>query len=571
MNLRSINYQVVYILILILVCTGCQNITETPFKETIEPAKNVISPAGLTYYIRMDGGTAEQCDGLSDTPYPGAGLNQPCAWNHPFHALPPGSSARIAGGDTLIIGDGSYQMGYGAPGSETCDYESSYDCHLSAIPSGADFDHPTRVLGAGWDKGCADAPELWGTGRPWMILNLTDSSNVQIACLEVTDHSSCIEDHLDSNGGSIYTCQRERPPYGDWADTGLFAEDSENVWLKDLYIHGLANNGVLAGRLTDWTVENLQVSGNGWVGWNGDIEGEDANRGTLAFRNWQVEWNGCGETYPEKEHLGCWGQEAGGYGDGVGTGTTGGHWIIEDSIFRNNTSDGLDLYYARLPDAVIDIRRTLASGNGGNQIKITASNASIENTIIVSNCGYFNDFPYWNEDDSCRAAGDGLVLAIQPGGKFDVVNSTLTGEGVCLMIAECALDKTCTGNEQIRVINTLFQGQKSFFYPQEDVSFAWYDYESMPPMVKNPFMVSYSVITDVRFGNVTPCPGDNNLCAVQAGLADQSLYSFDAHLLEGSPAINAGLGDLAPMLDFQNLLRDETPDIGAFEWFPGSY
>lgn len=148
---------------------------------------------------------------------------------------------------------------------------------------------------------------MWGSGRPWFIVNLTDSSNIEVACLEITDHSSCIEDHLFPTGGSPYTCQQDTPPYGDWAAAGLYAEDSANVQLKDLNIHGLANTGVLAGRLTDWTVENVRIVGNGLAGWNGDIDGEDANTGTLTFRHWVVAWNGCGETYPDGQHIGCWG------------------------------------------------------------------------------------------------------------------------------------------------------------------------------------------------------------------------------------------------------------------------
>ena len=71
---------------------------------------------GITYYVRMDGGDTTQCTGLVDAPYPGSGTGQPCAWNHPFQALPPYGTARIAVGDTLIIGAGNYRMGYGAPG-----------------------------------------------------------------------------------------------------------------------------------------------------------------------------------------------------------------------------------------------------------------------------------------------------------------------------------------------------------------------------------------------------------------------------------------------------------------------
>jgi len=37
-----------------------------------------------TFYVRDDGGSAEQCDGRRDAAYPGKGTHQACAWWHPF-------------------------------------------------------------------------------------------------------------------------------------------------------------------------------------------------------------------------------------------------------------------------------------------------------------------------------------------------------------------------------------------------------------------------------------------------------------------------------------------------------
>jgi hypothetical protein len=113
--------------------------------------------------------------------------------------------------------------------------------------------------------------------------------------------------------------------------------------------------------------------------------------------------------------------------------------------------------------------------------------------------------------------------------------------------------------------NSLFQGQKKFFSPDEDTCFAWYDDESSPPMPANPFTVDYSLITGVRFGNVTPCPGPNNLCDVAAGLVNPDIDNFDAHLQPDSPAINAGTADGAPADDFASQPRYDQPDIGAYE------
>jgi hypothetical protein len=352
MRIKSTNLVVCSLLLLFIGMAACQQASSPQPSATLAPL-SLAGTSGTVYYIRPDGGSAEQCTGLVDAAYPGSGTEQACAWNHPFQAFPPHGTARINGGDTLIIRAGSYMMGFGAPGADDCEYEASYDCSMAAVPSGPDPSHPTLILGEGWDSGCTAPPELWGTGRPFFIFNMTDSSNVEVACLEITDHSSCIEDHLFTTGGSKYTCQRDNPPYGDWAAVGLYAEDSANVYLKDLNIHGLANTGMLAGRLTDWTLENVRLVGNGLAGWNSDLVGdgsESENHGTFTFRNWTVEWNGCGETYPEGEHIACWGQEAGGYGDGAGFGgLTGGNYIIEDSVFRYNTSDGLDMLYVRLP------------------------------------------------------------------------------------------------------------------------------------------------------------------------------------------------------------------------------
>ncbi len=525
---------------------------------------------GSTFYVRPDGGTYAQCTGLADAPYPGSGVDQDCAWDHPFRVLPPeGNPPLIQGGDTLIIASGSYMMGYGAPGADNCEYEGSYECNMAPLPSGPDAQHPTRILGAGWDTGCAEAPELWGTGRPWNIVDLTGSSNVEVACLEITDHSSCIEDHVFVTGGSEYTCERDNPPYGDWAAYGLYGEDSANVLLKDLNIHGLANTGILAGRLTDWTVENVQLVGNGLAGWNGDLVGDGSNsenHGTFTFRHWLVSWNGCGETWPDLEHVACWGQEAGGYGDGGGFGgTTGGHYIIEDSAFLNNTSDGLDMLYLRLPDVSVEIRRTTFAGNDGNQLKMSGSSVTLENNLIVSNCGFFHGMDYWNNGDDCRAGGDALAIFLQPGGTATVINTTITGEGNCRVIAGCALDKTCNGSESILMRNVLFQGQSVYWQPDEDTCFAWYDDESSLPLPENPFTVDHSLINSVRYGNVTPCPGDANLCDVPSGVSDTDINHFDASLNAGSAAINAGSPDGVPADDITGRVRDSQPDIGAYE------
>ncbi|MBZ0298406.1 MAG: hypothetical protein K8J31_01640 [Anaerolineae bacterium] len=500
------------------------------------PASNhPLQETGLIYYVRPDGGSAGQCTGLVDAPYSGAGSEQPCAWNHPFQALPPGETPRIMGGDTLLIAAGEYAMGYGAPGAEGCDEGGSFDCHMPPIPSGPAPDRPTRILGSGWDSACAAPPVLWGTGRPWFIVNMTDSSHVELDCLEITDHSTCVENHT---GG--LACERDQLPYGDWASYGLQAEDSTHVHLKNLNIHGLAAGGVHAGRLTDWTVENVRIAGNGSVGWDGDLWDDlgDANTGSLVFRHWVVEWNGCGETYPEGEPVGCWGQEAGGYGDGVGTGETGGDWLIEDSAFLHNTSDGLDLLYHTLGGSVT-LNRVRAEGNAGNQIKI-AGQSTLTNAVLVGNCAFFEGQPFTYWVDHCRALGSALLIAYTGGEQISIVNSTVYGQGDGLIGAGPREGFPCNGSESLQMRNSIVVGDQDYF-DSSDVTFYFYQEGCGSLKLDSDYNIMFHVknIECGVDGDFTTS-GSHDLCAdpLLVGPLEGSAYPMTVRA--DSPAVNSG-------------------------------
>lgn len=531
----------------------------------VMPASSLPTPfstAATIYYVRTDGGSPDQCTGQTDAAYPGSGSGQDCAWDHPFRALPPDGTPRIAAGDTLIIAGGSYTMGLGAPGAGNCDSAYPWDCHVPPIPSGPDPAHPTRILGAGWDSGCASPPELWGTERPWYILNLTDASNVEIACLEITDHCACVEFHADPT----LACERETYPYGDWAPTGLYAEDSANVRLANLNIHGLAHGGVLAGRLTDWTVEDVRIAGNGWVGWDGDIEGDDSNSGTLTFRRWAVEWNGCGETYPGGQPTGCWAQTAGGYGDGVGTGATGGDWIIEDSAFLHNTSDGLDLLYHSLGGR-ITLDRVHAEGNAGNQIKVTGQTA-ITNSVMVGNCAFFEGQSFTYNVDNCRALGNTLEVVYTGGEQVSIVNSTFYGQGDGLVSGGPHEESNCDGSETLVGRNNVFLGDDEFLSP-EDITFLFYQ-EGCTDLK---FDSDYNIISNTK--NVE-CgingdyvdSGGHDICADPQLTGPLSGNAYGMRPILDSPAIDAGTTKGAPANDFDGTPRDAHPDMGAFEYPP---
>lgn len=506
-----------------------------------------------TYYVRPDGGAPTQCTGLVDAPYPGEGDDQPCAWDHPFRALPPGGTTRMSGGDTLIIAQGSYPMGVGAPGSELCDPELAPDCRMPPIPGSSDPNNPTRILGQGWDQGCPDPPELWGLEGTKSVLDLSGASGVEVACLELTDHEGCVRSHPKP----ALRCEDSIPPYGNWAEAGIYAQDAENVTLRNLNIHGFAHAGVHAGRLRDWTLEGVRIAGNGWVGWDGDIGENHANSGAMTFRRCTVEWNGCGETWPGGNPSGCWASRTETHGDGLSPGETLGAWVMENSMFLHNVSDGLDL--SRLqPGASVEIRRSKAEGNAGSQIRVSRA-ALFENAIVVGNCAFFDGQPFSYEVENCAEQGTAVALELDDGEVATIVNSTVTGEGDCLVTVACT--PTANGSERVVLRNNVFRGQERFVARQEDTCLTAVNF-----CPEDPLDIDYSVIEGVKDGS---CPGANDICNVSAGLVDARIDRFDAHLRTDSPAIDSGLpvGGVIPAEDFDGAPRPLGfgVDRGAYE------
>ncbi len=435
-----------------------------------------ISVEAATYYVRPDGGTATQCYGTSDKAYTPviSDVSHDCAFNHPYWVVAPkGLLNKMVGGDTLIIAPGQYQMGLGAPNTSVCSQYYPWDCHMNPVPSGT-VTAPTRILGQGWDTVTGTKPQLWGNERVFRILNLIGSSNVEVQHLEVTDHSGCIE-----NGPDLATkCQRSTYPYGPWAATGLEASDSQNVLIKNVDIHGVSI-GVLAARLTNWSVVNTNITGNSFAGWNGDLGATtSSNSGTILFQNTKIQWSGCGERYPlttpdlfsvtDKHH--CYSQDQGGYGDGLGTNTTGGNWIFDHVDVSNNVSDGIDLLYHNGNGSIVVKNDSKFQGNAGNQVKV-ASSATIDASTLVGDCANFAGKPYtsttanmfdsascatiqgvWANGvcskpfNNCRAGGSVLASKLMNGSKTLITNTKF------LKVSYIAIESSgsaCNGTEVI--------------------------------------------------------------------------------------------------------------------------
>ncbi len=418
-------------------------------------------------------------------------------------------------------------IGWGAPGisgSGRCYAGGPYDCYFPPVPSGLGILAKTRILGKGYNTGCASPPKFWGTERVSTVLNLEGSDYVEIGCLEITDHSDCVEFHSKSSA----RYRRDSAPYGAWASVGISASDSRNVKLYDLNIHGLANRGILAGGLRDWALNRVKINANGWAGWDGDIGGGSSNGGRITMHGVEIAWNGCGQYWQTGNIHSCWAQEGGGYGDGLGTATTSGQWVIEDSDIHHNTSDGIDLLY--LDGGLytsVTLRRVYAAGNAGNQIK-TRGRAVIENSVVVGNCAYFKNKYDMLPGDQCRALGNALSVGLVAGRTAEVRYNTVVGEGDCLILTSGG-----SSTSRVNIKNNALNGELDY----------WANINGNPGELScghcadnSPAIVSF---TKNAFWNVKSgqCP-TGSICGQHPKLTNMNMASFNAAPLSGSPLIN---------------------------------
>ncbi|QNP40693.1 hypothetical protein [Lysobacter solisilvae (ex Woo and Kim 2020)] len=447
------------------------------------------SRSATTYYVRTDGGDARQCTGRADASYPGSGDARDCAWASPMIALPASGAARMSGGDILSIAPGSYAI----------------DQAMQPVPSGPSATSPTRIVGK-------PGVRLIGINGVHDVLSLDGSSNVEVGNLEITDRSDCVYKH--SNPSAACTDAMA------WAQVGVYARRSRNVWLHDLDIHGMAALGLNAGGLTDWTLERIKLNRNGRAGWDGNVGTGGSNAGRIIIRGLEVGWNGCGERVATGEPWACWAQKTGGYGDGVGTTDTGGKWLIEDAFIHHNTSDGLDLRYMDGADtSSVTLRRIEAVANAGNQVKVKG-NVLIEDSVLVGYCSFFRDRFFMTDQDLCRADGSTLQLVFTGNDIATVRRNTIAGEGA-VQIGHSEGD----ASDSIVMRDNVVVGFPYFRDPASPSAFNG---------GKSPAARTY---VDNIGWNVRKCPADTD-CRTNPKLGNMTLAAFDARPSRGSAVVD---------------------------------
>lgn len=452
-----------------------------------------------TRYSRPDGGTAAQCTGTTDAAYPGSGSAQACAHKHPFYTLgwysggseasPTGGQAgTLVGGDTLIIKQGSYQMGNDSntTGMFTNCGANTTTCKSRPIPSGGGTSAPTRIIGCSV-TGCTGAkstyPELWGSGRVEHVLSVKGSSYVEIKYLNITDHATCGFNH------NLYSCGSADINELSAVD-GILVRFSTGIVLQNDWVHGFYRYGLYGGNVNGLRVSDSNIDVNSMGGWNGDscdsstcgqsgvifFSGSTSPTSTSAVAS--VDWNGCVEsasTPGTPASQGCYGQDQGGYGDGIGTNSSVGTWIFDQVDVSHNTSDGIDLLYLNrsgLSGGTVSVKRSRLEGNAGNQMK-GPNSMTLEDNVIGGNCGFFKGQSFTKTSfassactnnvcnfNSCRAHGNPIVLAWRNNTTITpkIYSNTITSNGDGAVLIEGPETAPCPSGNTIQFKNNTVVG-----------------------------------------------------------------------------------------------------------------
>jgi hypothetical protein len=491
----------------------------------------------------------------------------------------------IAGGDTVIIrgsiGTGvSYRIGIS--NGQTNDWMGGiwgnpYGSGMPPPPSGTAAQH-TRILGENYSA-CATQTaktQLHGGYGTFDVLDLSGSSYVDVACLDITDYSDCVR----SSSGT-HQCVTGGTGMDDYANNGIRLRNTSTYdTFTDINAHGLTNFGLYGPTGTGVVMNNISLTGNASGGWNADLSDGTTGVGTLLVQNFNISWNGCAEEYPIVDPLpynDCTDDSSGGYGDGFGTATVASPapgWQVhfDQGIVSYNTQDGLDALHIKGPGSAMTVTRTLAYGNQGQQIKVGGSTATIINNIIVGNCEAMTTQAIPGAPagfgsklrDPCRAGNTAIVIETTPGDPATYQFNTLYSRGSVGLEVEYATSDQGSGNT-LHYNNNIFVGFKnpgnhenpSAIYSNTDLQ-----------MFINP---GASWTNNVTWGGKSACPrtGESGAICTDPGLTDETYHSYGygnmAPVSSGNAVQGAGIAIPGLTTDYTGQTRANPPSIGAYE------
>jgi hypothetical protein len=520
---------------------------------------------GDTWYVRRDGGDRGQCDGKGDAPYPGIGVRRHCAlkdYRYLYDSHSYNNNAWvIAGGDTVIIRDGPWRVGWDAAsgigsGATWCKGMSNTSCSNPVIPAGTPARH-TRILGEHFaDCSNGDATnnskltQIFGGFGVNSVLTLNGAQYVDVQCLEITSHSQCLWFGIP---GLPRHCKTSLPPE-DFDSNGIRTDvHTHDLLLQDLWIHGHTSRGIIGPIGGEVTATRVDIAINGGAGWDFDDGKSTASiNGVWNFNYSTIEWSGCNQIYPSPHVDTCYGQSTGGYGDGVGTPARMCLSAnIDHSTFRYNTQDGLDLGHVDTGACPLRITNSIAYGNSGAGFKWgpNANPAVFKGNKVIANCMRLHApiagaAASYNShlSDFCRAE-DAISFNFRQGGKVEFTNNTIVTYAPTTFDIDCRDAEGCSNSTLIFKQNIVLGYDNPDTYGLGGEHGGPGGFYFAKPI--GHFVRSANLYYGLRSSMCGPAHPDEK-CADPRFLSqprfssEQDLDKFDFRLTSGSPA--SGLG-----------------------------
>ena len=568
-------------------------------------------------YVRPLGGTGSKCDGTHDADQAGAvdgddvGTIPDCAFNHIQWPLPlygQTQTWKATGGDTVVIknnADGSkaeYRMGCQGTGNcrdsagalvnitqGVCDSSWPYDCDRIVPPSGT-LANPTIIIGCSID-GCGSGvkPQLWMSGRQNQLFKFTNTHDVILSDLEITDHSTLAISACPNSKTAL--CGR----VAIYGSGGWYNLTFRNLWIHGLAYDGFQIGGQVGGTDHNMVMENVIVDKNSFAGIDMDpCYGHTCGvHGPMTFTNVDVTYNGCTEAYPltgsttstegDLVASGCQDQNNGGYGDGFGSNSTGGDWVFTGCNFSHNTSDGLDLLYHNrrtdlYPVGTVIFKKGMAEGNTGNEIK-SSNSTTIEDSILLANCGYWYGKSFKHSTmECCRQSGGAaspIAFEYKSGSSISpkIYNSTLFSNADVML----AYSGSCPVGSQFIVKNNILRGGTDWASePQDTHNTAFYYGETCYPTLVETNNVVYGAFKNLPTLDASDVTGDPKFTGTilqGPGKTTSGYYSGDDYAEQVYIASDSSAVDLADetisgldAADYNNFARGASWDSGALEY-----
>jgi hypothetical protein len=550
-----------------------------------------------TWYVRPDGGTRYsakstngQCDGKSDAAYR-PGVNKHCAFNDfrlLWDDLSYGNSAwAIAGGDTVILRGGPWRVGFDSATSIKWCFggQGPYACFNPTIPAGTPSHH-TRILGEHFAN-CSNGntanhsalTQIFGGFGAINTLNLTGTQYVDVQCLEITEHNGkCI-----THGSPPFPkfCNNSGPGMDDYGSNGIWMnEKTSNVLLQDVSIHGNTSSGIQGPIGGPITMTRVNVSFNGFAGWNFDDGKSTPNAPGSSIDAHYVTMigNGCNEEYPIVHAfpaMSCYDLSSGGFGDSwSGQDAVLDSFTCDHCIQAYNTKDGFIGPHTKTTK--LTVTNSMSYGNMGQQWKWGAtpnSTATFQNNITVGNCRRMAEPlpgapPGYNKYLTlfCRAAGDMFSFYSAANSTVLFTNNITVGYSQTMVDLDCEKKNTCK-SAKFLFRNNIMLG---FLNPRLDPT---------NPNVPGLYYISdpsdsvtgeHNIYFDTR---LRTCAMSSNICSDPQFLnqpprtlsSESQLDNFNFHPRKGSPAIGAGAAITGLTADFYGTPRPNPPSIGAVE------